>query len=110
MKQDTLIFDINKMMDFVFEVNDRTSDVEISETYVYDEEAEKMVPQVKEVKEVKLNDTTNQQTIRYDLLKSFMETLDSIEDPKIMSLGQNIVFNTMQAYELIKDIKQNDNE
>lgn len=110
MNKDTFIFDINKMMDFVFEVNDRTSDVEISETYVYDEETEKMVPQVKEVKEVKLNDTTNQQTIRYDLLKSFMEILDSIEDPKIMSLGQNIVFNTMQAYELIKDVKQNENE
>jgi hypothetical protein len=27
-----------------------------------------------------------------------------------MSLGQQITYNTMQAYELIKDIKDNDNE
>jgi DNA-binding PadR family transcriptional regulator len=27
-----------------------------------------------------------------------------------MSLGQQITYNTMQAYELIKDIKDSDNE
>ena len=111
MKNNTFIFDINKITDFVFgNPNDRMNDVEITENYVYDEEKDKMIPSTKEVKEVKVNDYTGQNTIRYDLVKTFIDILDSVEDPKIMSLGQSITFNTMQAYELIKDIKNNDNE
>lgn len=111
MKQSTLIFDIDKITDFVFaNQNERTSDVEISENYVYDDENNKMIPATKEVKEVKVNDYTNQNTIRYDLVKTFIEILDSVEDPKVMSLGQSITFNTMQVYELIKSITINGNE
>jgi hypothetical protein len=36
--------------------------------------------------------------------------LDSIEDPNIMSMGQNITLNTMKAYELIKDLNEENNE
>ena len=111
MKQDTLIYDIDKIAEFVFDnPNGRTNDVEILETYIYDNEQDKMVLDSKQVKEVKVNDYTTHNTLRYDMIKMFIETLDSIEDPKIMSLGENITFNTMQAYGLIKDIKNNDNE
>lgn len=111
MKYDTFIYDINKISEFVFgNENERTNDVEITETYIYDNEQEKMVLDSKQVKEVKLNDYTGQNTIRYDLIKMFIDTLDGVEDPKIMSLGENITFNTMQAYGLIKDIKNTDNE
>lgn len=111
MKNNTYIYDINKICDFVFgDTNERTNDVEITENYTYDEERERMVPSNKEVKEVKVNDFTSQNTIRYDLIKSFIEILDEIEDEKIMTVGQEITLNTMQAYELIKDIKNNDNE
>lgn len=111
MKTDGLIYDINKITEFVFgNPNDRTSDVEIIETSVFDTKKNKMIPNVKEVKEVKQNDYTGQNTIRYDLVKTFIEILDAVEDTNIMSLGQAITFNTMQAYELIKDIKNIDNE
>jgi len=111
MKQNTFIFDINKITDFVFgNPNERTNDVEITENYVFDKNLDKMIPNTKEVKEVKVNDYTGQNTIRYDLVKTFIDILDSVEDPNIMSLGQNITYNTMQAYELIKDIKNTDNE
>ena len=107
----TLIFDINKITDFVFgNPNDRTNEVEITESYVYDKDEDKMIPNTKEVKEVKVNDYTGQNTIRYDLVKMFIDILDAVEDVQVMSLGQKITFNTMQAYELIKDIKNNDNE
>ena len=111
MKQDSLIYDINKIMEFVFE-NDtnRTNDVEITETYIYDEEQDKSVLESKQVRETKLNDYTGQNTIRYDLVKMFIDTLNGVEDMKLMTLGENITLNTMQAYELIKDIKNNDNE
>ena len=102
----TFIFDINKITDFVFgNPNDRTSDVEITENYIYDSDKDKMMPNTREVKEVKVNDYTGQNTIRYDLVKTFIDILDAVEDPKVMSLGQQITYNTMQAYELIKDIK-----
>lgn len=107
----TLIFDINKITDFVFgNPNDRTNEVEITESYVYDKDEDKMIPNTKEVKEVKVNDYTGQNTIRYNLVKMFIDILDAVEDVQVMSLGQKITFNTMQAYELIKDIKNNDNE
>jgi hypothetical protein len=111
MKQNTFIFDINKITDFVFgNPNERTNDVEITENYVFDKKLDKMIPNTKEVKEVKVNDYTGQNTIRYDLVKTFIDILDAVEDPNIMSLGQSITYNTMQAYELIKDIKNTDNE
>ena len=111
MKADSLIFDINKITEFVFgDANDRTSDVEITETFTYDDEERKMLPNVREVKEIKQSDYTGQNTIRYDLVKTFIEILDAVDDVAIMSLGQKITLNTMQAYELIKDIKNNDNE
>jgi hypothetical protein len=111
MKQNTFIFDINKITDFVFgNPNERTNDVEITENYVFDKNLDKMIPSTKEVKEVKVNDYTGQNTIRYDLVKTFIDILDAVEDPNIMSLGQSITYNTMQAYELIKDIKNTDNE
>jgi len=111
MKQNTFIFDINKITDFVFgNPNERTNDVEITENYVFDKDLDKMIPSTKEVKEVKVNDYTGQNTIRYDLVKTFIDILDAVEDPNIMSLGQSITYNTMQAYELIKDIKNTDNE
>jgi len=107
-KGTTLIYDINKICDFVFEnQNDRTSDVEITENYIYDAQKEKMIPNTKTVKEVKVNDNTGQNTLRYDMLKMFIEILNEIEyeDLKNMTLGQKITLNTMEAYELIKDIK-----
>ena len=111
MKRSTFIFDINKITDFVFgNPNERTNDVEITENYVFDKNLDKMIPNTKEVKEVKVNDYTGQNTIRYDLVKTFIDILDAVEDPNIMSLGQSITYNTMQAYELIKDIKNTDNE
>ena len=111
MKTDGLIFDINKITEFVFgNPNDRTSDVEITELSVYDNETSKMVPNTREVKEVKQNDYTGQNTIRYDMVKTFIEILDGVEDTNIMTLGQAVTFNTMKAYELIRDINETDNE
>lgn len=111
MKTDTLIFDINKITEFVFgNPNDRTSDVEITESYIFDDDEEKMVPASREIKEVKQNDYTGQNSIRYDMIKMFIEILDAVEDTNVMTLGQTITLNTMQAYELIKDIKNNDDE
>jgi hypothetical protein len=105
------IFDINKITEFVFgDPNNKTNEVEITEHYVYDKDSKTMQPNSREVKEVKVNDYTGQNTIRYDMVKMFIDILDSIEDVKVMTMGQNITLNTLKAYELIKDINEENNE
>ena len=105
------IFDLDNITSFVFgNPNDKTNEVEITEHYTYDKDTKTMLPNTREVKEVKVNDYTGQNTIRYDMIKMFIDILDSIEDLNAMSLGQSITLNTLESYELIKDIKQENNE
>lgn len=111
MNNSSYIFDLENITNFVFgNPNEKTNEVEITEHYVYDKDSNAMIPNTKDVKEVKVNDYTGQNTIRYDLVRMFVDILDSIEDPKVLTLGQDITLNTLKAYELIKDINDNDNE
>ena len=101
------IFDINKITEFIFSNQiDKTNEVEIVEQFVYDEDTGKMIPAMKDVKELKVNDFSTQNNIRYDMIKMFIEILDSVESEQTMSLGQGITLNTMKAYELIKDVNE----
>lgn len=110
MKTDGIIFDINKITNFIFgNPNDKTNEIEITEEYgAKDDNPMALIN--KTIKEVKVNDYTGQNSIRYDMIKMFIEILDAVEDTNVMTLGQTITLNTMQAYELIKDIKNNDDE
>jgi hypothetical protein len=111
MSNEQYIFDLNNITNFVFgNPNDKTNEVEITEHYTYDKDSKTMLPNTREVKEVKVNDYTGQNTIRYDMIKMFIDILDNIEDPKVMSMAQKITVNTMKAYELIKDINEASNE
>lgn len=111
MNNEQYIFDLNNITNFVFgNPNDKTNEVEITEHYIYDKDSKTMLPNTREVKEVKVNDYTGQNTIRYDMIKMFIDILDNIEDPKVMSMAQKITVNTMKAYELIKDINEASNE
>jgi hypothetical protein len=105
------IFDLNNITSFIFgNPNEKTNEVEITENFVYDKDAKSMIPNSREVKEVKVNDYTGQNTIRYDMIRMFIDILDSIEDPNVLTMGQNITLNTLKAYELIKDINEESNE
>ena len=111
MNSTSYIFDLNNITSFIFgNPNDKTNEVEITENFVYDKDAKSMIPNTREVKEVKVNDYTGQNTIRYDMIRMFIDILDSIEDPKVLTMGQNITLNTLKAYELIKDINEENNE
>jgi hypothetical protein len=105
------IFDLNNITSFIFgNPNEKTNEVEITDNFVYDKDTKSMIPNTREVKEVKVNDYTGQNTIRYDMIRMFIDILDSIEDPKVLTMGQNITLNTLKAYELIKDINEENNE
>ena len=105
------IFDLNNITSFIFgNPNEKTNEVEITDNFVYDKDSKSMIPNTREVKEVKVNDYTGKNTIRYDMIRMFIDILDSIEDPKVLTMGQNITLNTLKAYELIKDINEENNE
>ena len=92
-----LIYDLDGIKSFVFSEDDgRSSDVEITETQTRNDEG-KLETETRFTREVKSTDT-NRQTIRYDMIKMFMDILDNVElDQEIapLSLGQKMVLNTM---------------
>lgn len=102
-----LIYDLDGIKDFIFGNDDgRSSDVEITETQTRNEKG-KLETETRVTREVKSTDT-NKQTIRYDMIKMFMDILDNVEiDQEIapLSLGQKMVLNTMGSYGLIKEIE-----
>ena len=103
------VFDINSITDFVFgNPNDRTSEVEIIESYDYDKDEKKMIPSTRQVKEVKVNDYTGQNSLRYDIIKSLMDKLDTVEDLDSMTLGETIALNTMEHNGFIIDTTENE--
>lgn len=102
-----LIYDLDAINDFIFGNDEgRSSDVEITETQVRNEEGQ-LETQNKITREVKSTDA-NKLTVRYDIIKMFMDTLDNVEiDQELapVSLGQKMVLNTMGSYGLIKEIE-----
>lgn len=102
-----LIYDLDGIKDFIFgDDNGRSSDVEITETQTRNNKG-KLETSTRVTREIKSTDT-NRQTIRYDMVKMFMDILDNVElDQEIapLSLGQKMVLNTMGSYGLIKEIE-----
>jgi len=103
-----LIYDLDGIKDFIFGNEDgRSSDVEITETQTRNSKTGKLETETRVTREVKSTDS-NRQTIRYDMIKMFMDILDNVEiDQEIapLSLGQKMVLNTMGSYGLIKQIE-----
>ena len=104
-----LSYDLDGIKDFIFGNEDgRSSDVEITETQTRNSKTGKLETETRVTREVKSTDS-NRQTIRYDMIKMFMDVLDNVEiDQEIapLSLGQKMVLNTMGSYGLIKQIEQ----
>lgn len=102
-----LIYDLDGIKDFIFGDDDgRSSDVEITETQTRNSKG-KLETETRVTREVKSTDT-NRQTIRYDMIKMFMDVLDNVEldqDIAPLSLGQKMVLNTMGSYGLIREIE-----
>lgn len=103
-----LIYDLDGIKDFIFGDDDgRSSDVEITETQVKNDNG-KLETESRITREVKSTDT-NRQTIRYDMIKMFMDVLDNVEinqELAPLSLGQKMVLNTMGSYGLIREIEE----
>lgn len=106
-KSGQFIFDLDGIVKFIFgEEVERTHDTEITETYIQPKKGSPVELNSKVIHEVKGSDNTNKQTIKYDMIKMFVDILDGVENSNIPStLGQSLTFNTMLSYGLIKQIK-----
>lgn len=103
------VLDLENIMNFVFDSNiNRDSESEITEMYLLDEETNDMVLNTKQLREVKGGDTTQKATIRYDMIKMFIDTLLDLDvsENSQWSFGEALIFNTMAENELIKEIKE----
>lgn len=103
--KNNLYYDLNAIKDFVFEEEARNNDVEVTETLGVTED-HKLETVSKVIREVKTSDFTNKQTIRYDIIKSFIEILNEVDiDNELnpMTFGQQTVLNTMLTHGLIKE-------
>ena len=102
------VFDLEKIMDFVFDnSNPRSaSNVKITEDMV--EEDGKMITKARQIKESKGSDSRNSacDNIRYDLMKMFIASLDAIPisgpNMEANSFAENLILNTMLENEFIK--------
>ena len=101
------ILNLENIVNFVFENDERNGDSEITELYVMDEKTKNMSLSSKQMREVKSGDASNYQTIRYDMIKMLMDRLFDIENEEL-TFGETVVVNTMLTQGLITEIKENE--
>lgn len=101
------VLNLENIINFIFEDDERNSDSEITEMYVMDEDSKNLSLSTKQMREVKSSDVSNYQTIRYDIMKMLMDRLFDIENEEL-TFGETVVVNTMLTEGFITEIKEND--
>lgn len=102
------MLDLDRIFKYVFETEERRDkESEITEIYMRDEDKEDMILNTKQLREIKNSDISQRATIKYDLLKAFMETTMEIDVSGEVpwTLGESLVFNTMFQNGFIKEVK-----
>lgn len=103
-------YDLEAINNFIFgEDGGRNSSVEITEVQGLNQENGEMVTVQKTIREVKeSNDLSNKETIRYDMIKLFIDMLseEGVNGETYFSKGQEIIKNTMEKYNLLKEETQ----
>lgn len=107
-KRTSYILDLDNIMKFIFESDaERDMDSEITEVYVIDEETNELTLASKQLRELKGGDNTSKFTIRYDMIKMFIDMISSLEmNDEVNSFGETLIFNTMINEGLIKEIEE----
>lgn len=99
-----LYYDLDAINNFIFGDDSRDSNTEITETLLTDNDGN-LTTDNRIIHEVKAVDS-NKQTIRYDIIKMFMDVLNNVEinqDEIPLSFGETMIINTMIANGLVKE-------
>lgn len=98
------ILDLDNIIKFCFDNDDKTNDSEITEVYVTDENSKNLTLTSKQLREVKSGDVSSKQTVKYDLIKTFISDLMDMDD--ILTFGDSIIINTMLSEGLLKQVNE----
>lgn len=99
------ILDLDNIIKFCFDNDDKTSDSEITEVYVTDENSKNLTLTSKQLREVKSGDVSSKQTVKYDLIKTFISNLMDI-DSNMVTFGDSVIINTMLNEGLLKQVNE----
>lgn len=99
------ILNIEKIFEFVFSDDERIKDSEIVETYIEDETTNNLVLANKQLRELKGGDNSSKQTLRYDMIKMYIDILSEYEAGH-PTLIENMIFDTMIANEFIIELNK----
>lgn len=97
------ILDLENIIKFCFDNDDKTSDSEITEVYVTDENSKNLTLTSKQLREVKSGDVSSRQTVKYDLIKTFISDLMDMDDSNL-TFGDSVIVNTMLSEGLLKQV------
>lgn len=106
--------DLDAVLDFIFCPEEkRDVDVNIEETYVNDvNDKDKIILASKTRTENKTSNHEQHETVRYDIFRRLLDTLDNIPwdeeegTPTITCLTEEISVNTLLQYGFIKMVKK----
>ena len=102
------VLNLENIIDFIFgSGNEYGNDSEITELYVMDDETNSMTLSTKQIREVKSQEITTNQSVRYEMVKILLDRLMNIESDEL-TLGETIVINTLLTEELISEVKESD--
>ena len=99
------VLNLDAIVNFIFnDENEKSGDSEITELYVMDEDKKNMSLSSKQLREVKSGEMTSRQTMRYDMVRMFLDKIMEIDEE--LTFGQTVILNTMVAENLITEIKE----
>ena len=105
-KKISYVLDMDNIMKFVFDSDSkRDMDSEITEVYVADDETNELTLTTKQLRELKGGDNTSKSTIRYDMMKMFIDMIADLDMDGANSFGESLIFNTMINEGLNKEIE-----
>lgn len=102
---DTFVFDIEQIVKFCSgDKPFKRDDIEITEVFTSDEDIDDLSTAQKQVREIKSNDATTDQSMRYELVKMMMDYMMQYSDEDISKFGGKMVLKTMLNNNLVKKL------
>ena len=105
-KQSKIIMDLDAIMDFIFAPDEkRTSDVEIEEAFIPDENNPSSMLLAQKVKhETKNGEHEQHEAVRANFMLRLLDEIDDVDDEDLesLSLGEKIAYNTLFEYGFLK--------
>ena len=106
MLTEKFILDLEAIHHYIFDNGvKKTNESEITELYTKDEATSNFELTTRQLRETKSADDAAKCTLKYDMLKMFIDVLFSI-DPSDVTYGEEMIINTLNNYGLIKKIEE----